>query len=62
MIAESAPQFGIGVLIMDLLSVDVSSWDAIMIGLRALLCVLLAVRSRESGRPFIIEVCLCSAH
>ena len=55
-VADAAPEFGIGVLIMDLLNVDASSWDALMIGLRALLCVLLAVPSRKAGQVFITEV------
>ncbi|EIE19264.1 hypothetical protein COCSUDRAFT_48883 [Coccomyxa subellipsoidea C-169] len=54
-VADAAPEFGIGVLIMDLLNVDASSWDALMIGLRALLCVLLAVPSRKAGQVFITE-------
>jgi hypothetical protein len=55
-VADAAPEYGIGALIMDLLSVDASSWDALMIGLRALLCVLLAVPSRKAGMPFVTEV------
>lgn len=55
-VADAAPEFGIGVLITELLSVEASSWDALMIGLRALLCVLLAVPNRKAGRPFVTEV------
>ncbi|CAL8468215.1 g7754 [Coccomyxa elongata] len=54
-VADAAPEFGIGVLITELLSVEASSWDALMIGLRALLCVLLAVPARKAGRPFVTE-------
>lgn len=55
-VADAAPEFGIGVLITELLSAEASSWDALMIGLRALLCVLLAVPARKAGRPFVTEV------
>lgn len=49
--AERAPECGIGTMIGDLLSADPSSWDAVMIGLRALLCVLLTAPARKAGNP-----------
>jgi hypothetical protein len=38
-------------LIVDLLSAEAPNWDAVMIGLRALLCVLVAAPARKAGMP-----------
>ena len=50
-VAEAAPDYGLGVLITDLLAVDASGWDAIAVGLRALLTVLLGAPRRAAGLP-----------
>ena len=51
MASERVPDCGISTMIVDLLSVDASSWDAAMIGLRALLCVLVTAPARKAGNP-----------
>ena len=48
-VAEQAPDFGIGMLVMDLLQAETATnWDAAMIGLRALLSILLSAPDRVS--------------
>lgn len=51
-VAERAPGYGLGVLITELLAADAGGgWDALMVGLRALLSVLLGAPRRAAGLP-----------
>lgn len=47
--ARHSPAYGIGVLLPDMLSIELSGWDALMIGLRALLTMLIAAPSWSKG-------------
>ena len=51
--ARHAPAYGIGVLLPDMLTIENSGWDALMIGLRALLTMLIAAPawSRSNQQP-----------
>ena len=48
-IARHAPVYGIGTLLPDMLSTELSGWDALMIGLRALLTMLVAAPAWRQG-------------
>ena len=48
-VARHAPMYGIGILLPDMLSIEVSGWDALMIGLRALLTMLIAAPAWSKG-------------
>ena len=48
-VARHAPTYGIGTLLPDMLSVESSGWDALMIGLRALLTLLIAAPAWRQG-------------
>ena len=48
-VARHTPAYGIGVLLPDMLSIELSGWDALMIGLRALLTMLIAAPSWGQG-------------
>ena len=52
-VAQRAPEYGLGALVLDLLQVDAgSAWDGVMIGLRSLLAILLAAPAQALGnRP-----------
>ena len=59
--ARHAPAYGIGVLLPDMLTIENSGWDALMIGLRALLTMLIAAPawSRGNQQPhFEVRSCL----
>ena len=47
--ARHAPAYGIGVLLPDMLTIENSGWDALMIGLRALLTMLVAAPAWSHG-------------
>ena len=49
MVARHAPMYGIGTLLPDMLLIEVSGWDALMIGLRALLTLLIAAPAWRQG-------------
>ena len=49
-VAERAPEYGLGTLLPELLSAEAASWDATLIGLRALRAVLLAAPSCTASR------------
>lgn len=49
MVARLAPLYGIGTLLPDMLLIEVPCWDALMIGLRALLTLLIAVPAWGQG-------------
>ena len=49
-VAQRAPEYGLGTLVLDLLQLDAgSAWDGVMIGLRALLAILLAAPAQALG-------------
>lgn len=49
-VAQRAPEYGLGALVLDLLQVDAgSAWDGVMIGLRSLLAILLAAPAQALG-------------
>ncbi len=48
-VARHAPVYGIGTLLPDMLSTELFGWDALMIGLRALLTMLVAAPAWKHG-------------
>lgn len=57
-VARHAPAYGIGVLLPDMLSVELSGWDALMISLRALLTLLIAAPLWSQNQKPQFEVCV----
>ena len=48
-VIRHAPVHGIGTLLPEMLTIELSGWDALMIGLRALLTMLLAAPAWSRG-------------